>query len=42
MNNMGWIVILNAVNLICWTIIACVFNHWWLALFSLIFTWSTT
>lgn len=27
----------NAVIMICWTILAVVFDHWWIALFSLLF-----
>lgn len=29
--------IYNSIAVICWTILAILFNHWWIALFSLLF-----
>lgn len=26
-----------AIIMICWTVLAVVFNHWWIALFALLF-----
>ncbi len=31
------VVIANIISVICWTILAIVFGHWWIALFSLLF-----
>ena len=30
----------NSVDIICWTILACFFGKWWIALFSAFF-WSS-
>lgn len=27
----------NSIALICWTVLAVIFRHWWIALFSLLF-----
>ena len=36
--NIYWIcTVRNSISLICWTIIAVVFNKWWLAFFSILF-----
>lgn len=33
-------VIDNAINIICWTVLAIVFNKWWIALFAILFVSS--
>lgn len=35
----GW-AIGNSINIICWTILAVVFNKWWVALFAMLFVTS--
>lgn len=38
MNEMiKWTIIKNITSLICFTILAVVFNHWWIVFFSIIF-----
>ena len=34
------VIIVNIVSIICWTILAIVFGHWWIALFGLLFMQS--
>lgn len=38
MNEMiKWTIIKNIISLACFTILAVVFNHWWIVFFSIIF-----
>ena len=37
MNEYKWLIIKNIIAIICFTILAIVFNKWWIILFSLIF-----
>lgn len=37
MNEYKWFIIKNIIAIICFTILAIVFNKWWIVLFSLIF-----
>lgn len=27
----------NGINLICWTVLAIIFGHWWIVFFSILF-----
>ena len=37
-----WMILLtNGISVICWTVLAVVFNKWWIALFAILFLSST-
>ena len=37
MNEYKWLILKNIIAIICFTILAIVFNKWWIVLFSLLF-----
>lgn len=37
MNEYKWLILKNIVVIICFTVLAIVFNKWWIILFSLLF-----
>ena len=37
MNKLKWIIIKNIIAIICFTILAVIFNKWWIILFALLF-----
>ena len=37
MNDLKWVLLKNAIVMICWTVLAIIFNKWWIAFFAVLF-----